>query len=180
MIEYELVKVSTGEFDDEDKDDERPLTPEEWKELQRMAMEDMDHIQYPQIPYEDIPEQNRSVPDAFEDAFPDDDDDPDLTKAISVFKQWFKKEHPFTEGMRRQEEEQETLHSGKGSWNAGIETGPVAERMSKPRQQRLNQRKDDPTYERRLRAAQEATRRKSSKLDKALDTFKTWIYNKGD
>ena len=72
-----LQKVSTGEFDDEGKDDERPLTPEEWKEFQRMAMEDMEHIQYPQIPYEDIPEPNRpEIPNAFQDAFDDDDDSP--------------------------------------------------------------------------------------------------------
>ena len=47
----------------------------------------MDHIQYPQIPYEDIPEQNRSVPDAFEDAFPDDDDDPDSPTPASAYGQ---------------------------------------------------------------------------------------------
>lgn len=83
MIEYELFKISTSEDDDEDR--ERPLTPEEWKELQRMAMEDMDHIQYPQIPHEDIPKQNLSVPDAFEDAFPDDDDDSAVQKLYKAY-----------------------------------------------------------------------------------------------
>ena len=83
MIEYELFKISTSEDDDEDR--ERPLTEEEWKAMQaqfgdmtpeemQAIREDMGHIQYPQIPYENIPEANRPDISAFEDAFNDDDD----------------------------------------------------------------------------------------------------------
>ena len=83
MIEYELFKISTSEDDDEDR--ERPLTEEEWKAMQaqfgdmtpeemQAIREDMGHTQYPQIPYENIPEANRPDISAFEDAFPDDDD----------------------------------------------------------------------------------------------------------
>ena len=97
MIEFELFKISTSEDDDEDR--ERPLTPEELEQfftgehdLTPEEMEEirrqMDHLQYPSIPYEDIPEPNRpEIPDAFQDAF-NDDDDPDVNKALNIFKTW--------------------------------------------------------------------------------------------
>ena len=64
-------------FDDPDKVNPKDLSPEEQEEIRR-ALAEIPTPPQRKIPYDEVPEDNKSqeIPDAFKDAFPDEEGDP--------------------------------------------------------------------------------------------------------